>query len=308
MEEEERDRNDPGDESLKRWVEEWEETWEERLDVLWNYRPVVRPYEWPAFGRIEEVASIEEMDGRGKECREEETEENAQLELDIVEVNPEGGLRRGIYEILVRVFGVSLFVLSCFFVGYIFYHFLLRNPADWHTISDYSATTIGAVCICIHWVGGVFVTLLGFVNLPLSSRKVLPPVLHAAVGRLYVFCACITSLAGLSYVLLIGTVGGLPMDVSFSIYGVLLAVSSIMAAMYAARREFKNHRSWARRAFILGVGSAIYRLLTVPIQFEVVHEALTEEQIILWLNIGAWVFYPLPLALTELLALATGNE
>jgi hypothetical protein len=81
------------------------------------------------------------------------------------------------------------------------------------------------------------------------------PELHRWVGRIYVFAAFVSGLGGLAFILEQGTIGGLPMDAGFGLYGVLVVLASVATFWYAIKREIPTHRAWAIRLFALVIGS-----------------------------------------------------
>ncbi|AOY80091.1 DUF2306 domain-containing protein [Moorena producens JHB] len=68
------------------------------------------------------------------------------------------------------------------------------------------------------------------------------------------------SLGGLFFILTKHTVGGLPMDIGFSLYGVLILLWATLTYKNARDQEFDSHRRWALRLFALGISSWLYRV------------------------------------------------
>ena len=64
-----------------------------------------------------------------------------------------------------------------------------------------------------------------------------------------------------------------------------------------------QHRSWAIRLSTLLVGSGIYRLMIIPMAAALNFEYSPDRDrdfAVNWLNTISWLFYPLPLLVTEL--------
>ena len=63
-----------------------------------------------------------------------------------------------------------------------------------------------------------------------------------------------------AFIAMKGTIGGTPMNIGFSIYGVLTVVAAVEAFRHARARRFEQHRAWAIRLFALAIGSWLYRM------------------------------------------------
>ncbi len=110
-----------------------------------------------------------------------------------------------------------------------------------------------------HMVGGAVITLLAPLQLvaPLRSRF---PVIHRWSGYVIFAWAVLTAVGGLAYILARGTVGGPPMDLAFSAYGLCVLVAAIQTVRFARAMDFDRHAQWALRLFVLAVGSWLYRV------------------------------------------------
>ena len=86
------------------------------------------------------------------------------------------------------------------------------------------------------------------------------PALHRGLGRVIVVLGLATSVAGLGFILVRGTVGGPLMDLGFGLYGLLLGLAAIQTWRMARARDFCRHRAWALRLVVLAIASWIYRL------------------------------------------------
>ncbi len=113
--------------------------------------------------------------------------------------------------------------------------------------------------IGLHFLAGSILLFLGPVQLIGAVRRRVPK-LHRWTGRLYASSAVLAGLGGLVYILLKGTIGGMPMNIAFALYGALLALAAFHTARHARARRFEAHRAWAIRLFALAIASWLYRI------------------------------------------------
>lgn len=113
--------------------------------------------------------------------------------------------------------------------------------------------------IGLHFAAGGVILILGSIQLIGAVRKHFPA-LHRWLGRVYVIASLLTALGGLIFIFSKGTIGGLVMDIGFSLYGLLMLVAAIEAYRHAAVGSFIQHRAWAIRLFALAIGSWLYRM------------------------------------------------
>ena len=113
--------------------------------------------------------------------------------------------------------------------------------------------------IFLHMLFGAIITVLAPLQLSEWLRTHRPK-FHRFTGRFLVCLAFPTTLGGLGYIFLKGTIGGLQMDVAFALYGILLSLAAIQAARFACAGQFTRHNRWALRFFFLIIGSWIYRV------------------------------------------------
>ena len=122
------------------------------------------------------------------------------------------------------------------------------------------ASTAG---IAVHFAAGGILLLLGPVQL-LGGVRRRWPAFHRWSGRVYAACALLAGLGGLVFILVSGTIGGVPMSLGFAGYGALMVVAAVQTWRHAlARREpgrLEKHRAWAIRLFALAIGSWLYRM------------------------------------------------
>jgi hypothetical protein len=122
-----------------------------------------------------------------------------------------------------------------------------------------AATPLATIAIGAHFATGGILLLLGPVQLIGAIRRRVPA-LHRWIGRLYVLAAAIAGVGGLSFILAKGTVGGLPMDLGFGLYGLLMVIAAAQTFRHARARRIELHRNWAIRLFALAIGSWLYRM------------------------------------------------
>ena len=130
----------------------------------------------------------------------------------------------------------------------------LPEPHYIHS-ENHSANT----AIFSHMLTGAAITLLVPLQLirPLRNRF---PGLHRWTGRLLICGAVITALGGLIYIAERRTIGGWPMDVGFTIYGLLLLLTAVQTFRHAQARRIARHHAWALRFFWLAIASWLYRV------------------------------------------------
>lgn len=122
-----------------------------------------------------------------------------------------------------------------------------------------SDNPIANLSIFSHMAAGAAITVLVPLQLIPSLRRRLPA-LHRWSGRLIIIAAVATAVGGLVYIPLRGTIGGTPMNIGFSLYGVLVLLTAMQTIRYARARRFADHYAWALRFFWLALGSWFYRV------------------------------------------------
>jgi uncharacterized membrane protein len=118
--------------------------------------------------------------------------------------------------------------------------------------------TMGNLAIVVHLTSAVVVILAGLLQLVPKVRE-LAPSLHRWNGRLYVVTAFAISLAGLYMTWIRGSVGDLVQHLGSSLMAVLIMVCAVMALRYALARDFKTHRRWALRLYVVVSASLFIR-------------------------------------------------
>jgi len=117
---------------------------------------------------------------------------------------------------------------------------------------------VGNLVIAIHLISAVIIILAGTIQLIPQVRN-RAPLLHRWNGRLYVLTAFTISLAGLYMMWMHGTVGDLSQHLGNSLMAVLIMFCAVMALRYALARDFKTHRRWALRLYLVVSASLFIR-------------------------------------------------
>jgi uncharacterized membrane protein len=117
---------------------------------------------------------------------------------------------------------------------------------------------VGNVALAAHLVSAVVIILAGSLQLVPQIRERFP-ILHRWNGRLYIVTAFSVSLAGLYLMWVRGTVGDLPQHLGTSLMAVLIMLCAVMALRYAMARDFKTHRRWALRLYLVVSASLFIR-------------------------------------------------
>ncbi len=171
---------------------------------------------------------------------------------------------------LLKLAGILLVTVSWIsaatFGIYIFGFYLGAVPrglmAQWNATLPklYEANTPAAtLSIGAHLATGAILLLFGPIQL-LGAVRNRFKALHRWVGTIYVAAAAIAGLGGLGFILIKGTIGGLPMNIGFGLYGVLMVLCAVMTYVNGRARRQDSHRAWAIRLFALAIGSWLYRM------------------------------------------------
>lgn len=113
--------------------------------------------------------------------------------------------------------------------------------------------------IGLHFAAGGVILLLGSIQL-IDAIRVRYSAVHRWVGRIYVLAAMLAAVGGLTFILVKGTIGGMVMNIGFSLYGILMLVAGVQTYRHAVAKRFAEHRAWALRLYALAIGSWLYRM------------------------------------------------
>jgi hypothetical protein len=114
------------------------------------------------------------------------------------------------------------------------------------------------LAVIIHLSSAVIIILAGMIQLIPQVRE-RAPAFHRWNGRLYILTAFTVSLAGLYMMWMRGTVGDLAQHLGTTIMAVLIMLCAVMALRYAMARDFKTHRRWALRLYLVVSASLFIR-------------------------------------------------
>jgi tetratricopeptide (TPR) repeat protein len=119
--------------------------------------------------------------------------------------------------------------------------------------------TKGNLAVAMHLISAVIVMLAGALQLVPQVRNHFPAV-HRWNGRIYMLTAVTLSLAGLYMQWIRGSIGDLPQHIGSAVNALLIWSCAAMALRHALARDFKTHRRWALRLFMVVSASWFYRL------------------------------------------------
>jgi uncharacterized membrane protein len=117
---------------------------------------------------------------------------------------------------------------------------------------------MGNFAVATHLFSASIVILAGIVQLIPKVRE-RAPAFHRWNGRLYIVTAFAISLAGLYMTWVRGSVGDLPQHLGSTVMAVLIMVCAAMALRYAMTRDFRTHRRWALRLYLVVSASLFIR-------------------------------------------------
>jgi hypothetical protein len=119
--------------------------------------------------------------------------------------------------------------------------------------------TKGNLAVILHLASAVVIMLAGAAQLVPQIRSRFP-VFHRWNGRTYMLAAVTLSLAGLYMTWFRGSVGDLPQHLGSTLNVILIWLFAALALRNAMARDFKTHRRWALRFFLVVSGSWFYRI------------------------------------------------
>jgi tetratricopeptide (TPR) repeat protein len=119
--------------------------------------------------------------------------------------------------------------------------------------------TMGNFAVAMHVTSAVIVMLAGALQLIPQIRSRFP-VFHRWNGRFYMLAAVAIGAAGLYMTWIRGSIGDLSQHIGGSLGAVVIWICAAMALRYAMARDFKTHRRWALRLFLVASAAWFYRL------------------------------------------------
>lgn len=152
-------------------------------------------------------------------------------------------------------------ILGIPFIGITLVYAILGVQSDGHTVNRVfeASRPFSNLSISTHMIFGALITALAPLQLLMGwSKKWLKA--HRIIGYIFTLAAVLTSIGGFVYVGIHGTTGGTPMNIAFSLYGVLLLIATYQTIQFARQKDIPTHNEWALRLFILAMGSWFYRI------------------------------------------------
>ncbi len=119
--------------------------------------------------------------------------------------------------------------------------------------------SLGNFALAIHLFMAVIITVGGALQLIPQVRNRAPS-FHRWNGRIYMLTAFAMSITGLYRIWFRGAVGDLAQHVAISLNAVLIMLFAALALRYALARDFKTHRRWALRLFLVVSGVWFFRV------------------------------------------------
>jgi hypothetical protein len=170
--------------------------------------------------------------------------------------------RYGLLKILSASVWLSCLLFGLYILGFYAQALITDDLLRWNTVLPglyNKSNPVATGGIGIHFLGGGIVLILGSIQLVPILREKLPR-FHRIIGSLYIICCTFAGFGGLLFIFSNRTIGGLPMDIGFGLYGILTITASFMTGYMAYRGNFAGHRAWAIRLYSLAVGSWFYRM------------------------------------------------
>jgi hypothetical protein len=119
--------------------------------------------------------------------------------------------------------------------------------------------TMGNLAVFMHIISAVVITLSGVLQLIPRVRNRFPA-FHRWNGRVYMLSAVTVTAAGLYMTWIRGSVGDVSQHIGSTLNAILIWLCAAMALRYAVMRDFRTHRRWALRLFIVVSASWFIRL------------------------------------------------
>src|SRR5215469_9968580 len=123
-----------------------------------------------------------------------------------------------------------------------------------------SGDTAGNFAVAMHVGSAVVIMLGGAIQLIPQVRNRFPT-FHRWNGRIYLLTAVTASMAGLYMTWIRGSGGDLSQHIGGSLNAAVIWFCAAMALRYAMARDFKTHRRWALRLFLVTSAAYFYRIV-----------------------------------------------
>jgi tetratricopeptide (TPR) repeat protein len=161
-------------------------------------------------------------------------------------------------------FGVTVIGQLAFGFAVASFYSLTALHGDYHgwkfTNGYVPGVTRGNWAVVMHVASAAVLMLAGAVQLIPQVRSRFPG-FHRWNGRVYMLTALILSMAGLYMTWIRGSVGDVSQHVGSTLNAVLIWLFAAMALRYALARDFRTHRRWALRLFLVVSASWFIRIM-----------------------------------------------
>jgi hypothetical protein len=161
-------------------------------------------------------------------------------------------------------FGVTVIGQLAFGFAVASFYSLTALRGDYHgwkfTNGYVPGVTRGNWAVVMHVASAAVLMLAGALQLIPQVRSRFPG-FHRWNGRVYMLTALIVSMAGLYMTWIRGSVGDVSQHVGSTLNAVLIWLFAAMALRYALARDFRTHRRWALRLFLVVSASWFIRIM-----------------------------------------------
>ncbi len=161
-------------------------------------------------------------------------------------------------------FGVTVIGQLVFGFAVASFYGLTALRGDYHgwkfTNGYVPGVTRGNWAVVMHVASAAVLMFAGAVQLVPQVRNRFP-VFHRWNGRVYMLTAVILSVAGLYMTWIRGSVGDVSQHLGSTLNAVLIWLFGAMALRYALARDFRTHRRWALRLFLVVSASWFIRIM-----------------------------------------------
>jgi uncharacterized membrane protein len=138
---------------------------------------------------------------------------------------------------------------------------LRGDYSGWRFTHGYiPGVTKGNFAVVVHLISASLIMLAGAIQLIPQVRNRFP-IFHRWNGRIYMLAAVAVSGAGVYMNWIRGSVGDLPQHIGGTVNALLMWLCAGMALRYALARDFKTHRRWALRLFLVVSASWFIRIM-----------------------------------------------
>src|SRR5579864_1126265 len=161
-------------------------------------------------------------------------------------------------------FGVTVLGQLAFGFAIASFYGMTALRGDYHawnfTHGYIPGVTKGNFAVDMHLASAAVVMLAGAIQLVPQVRSRFP-VFHRWNGRMYLLTAATLSVAGLYMHWIRGSVGDLSQHIGGTVNALLIWICGGLALRYALARDFKTHRRWALRLFLVVSASWFIRIM-----------------------------------------------